>query len=256
MWVEMRREGAVAIVTMDRPERRNALSEAMAGELGDTLDAAGRMGSVRAVVIAGSRGVFSVGADLKERADLPAGRWEEHHRAFERLARTLWALPQPAIAAVDGWALGGGSEIALGCDIVVASPRALFGQPEVKRGLIPGMGGSGLLSHRLPAGMAAYLLFSGAALGAEEAWRLGLVTFLDADPRARALAIARDIAEASPVAVRAVKRVMRLTRPPLEEAYRLELRAWRDVLASGHPLEGARAFVERRRPVFPDDPET
>ena len=227
----------------------NRLSTALARDLLAGLREAAGMPQVRALVLEGGDN-FCVGADLKERAALPQERWAEHHAAFEKLALALQDVQQPTIAAVRGWALGGGCELALGCDIVVASPDARFGQPEALRGLVPGMGGPQLLVRRLPHDMAAYLLYTGAILDAASAHRLGLVTFLDADPTARALAIASEIAKASPVAVRALRRLLQQAPQAFEAAYAFELEAWREAVASGDAVEGARAFVEKRAAEF------
>lgn len=252
-FVECVQAQGVALVTFSRPKSRNALSQALVQEVDQQLQALAARRDTRVVVLTGGPDVFSVGADLKERASLAPEEWELHHAAFERLTRRLQEMPQPTIAAVQGWALGGGSEIALGCDIVVASPQARFGQPEAKRGLVPGMGGPQLLQRRVPFGMAAYLLYTGAVVDAARAERMGIVTFVDPDPLERAMAIGREIAAASPVAVRQLRGLLRGESARFEERYREELQAWRQAVASGHALEGARAFAEGRAPEFSDE---
>ncbi len=244
--------GSVALVEFSRLEQRNALSKALVEELLVTLAGLAGRSDVRAVVLTGGGENFSVGADLKERASLPASRWVEHHGPYEALTGALQAMPQPTIAAVRGFALGGGCELALGCDIVVAGEDARFGQPEAKRGLIPGMGGPQLLLRRVSYGAAAYLLFSGAILDAQQALQWGIATVLAQDPRQRALEIAGEFASASPIAVRGLRRLLRGSQEAFTARYAAELDAWREAVASGDPIEGALAFVQRRTPVFPD----
>lgn len=241
-----------AIVTMRGEEPGHRLSSAMAEEVRAAIERAGAEPHVRALILQGAGVHFSVGADLKERAALPAKRWKEHHEIFERLAATLQAIPQPTIAAVRGWALGGGAELALGCDIVVASSDARIGQPEALRGLVPGMGGPQFLQRRLPHGLAAYMLYTGAPIRAAEALALGLVTFVDEDPLARALAIAAEIAKAAPGAVRALRRLLQREPANFADAYAEELAAWRQAVESGDAAEGAQAFIGKRPAVFRD----
>ena len=249
--VEIGSHGQATLLTFHGGDAGNRLSSALACDILFALRQVTGNTSTRAVVLQGGEN-FSVGADLKERAALSQEEWFGHHAVFEDLAQALQDLPQPTIAAVRGWALGGGAEIALACDIVVASRDARFGQPEALRGLVPGMGGPQLLQRRLPAGLAAYLLYTGKPLDAAKALRHGLVTFVDDAPLERALAIADDIAQASPAAVRALRRLLRRPSAPFREAYRDELEAWRSAVASGDAVEGARAFRDKRSPVFSD----
>ena len=241
-----------AIVTMHGEEPGHRLSSAVAEDVRAAIERVGGEPHVRALILQGAGDHFSVGADLKERAKLPTEGWQEHHETFERLAATLQAVPQPTIAAVRGWALGGGAELALGCDIVVAAPDARIGQPEALRGLVPGMGGPQFLQRRLPHGLAAYMLYTGATIRGAEALALGLVTFMDEDPLARALAIAEEIAMAAPGAVRALRRLMQRQPTAFAAAYEEELAAWRQAVGSGDAAEGAQAFIEKRPAVFRD----
>jgi len=247
--VEVGRRGMAGVVTLRGEDAGNRISSAMARDILEALGQVQALPQVQAVVLQGGEN-FCVGADLKERAGLAPEEWPEHHAVFERLAEALQDVPQPTIAAVRGWALGGGAELAFGCDIVVAAPGARFGQPEALRGLVPGMGGPQFLRRRLPHGMAAYLLYTGAALDAVTAERLGLVTFIDDDPDARALAIAEEIAKASPAAVRSLRRLLQTAPAGFATSYRAELKAWRSAVASGDAVEGAKAFAEKRQAVF------
>ena len=241
-----------AIVTMHGEEAGHRLSSAMAEDVRAAIERVGGEPHVRALILQGAGENFSVGADLKERAKLPTEGWQRHHETFERLAATLQAVPQPTIAAVRGWALGGGAEMALGCDIVIAAPDACIGQPEVLRGLVPGMGGPQFLQRRLPHGLAAYMLYTGATIRGAEALALGLVTFMDEDPLARALAIAEEIAKAAPGAVRSLRRLLQRQPSTFAAAYKEELAAWRQAVGSGDAAEGAQAFIEKRPAVFRD----
>jgi len=240
-------------LTIQSDDPGNRLSASLAAELLDALRAVGGQAQVRAIVLSGGQN-FCVGADLKERAALPVERWIEHHAVYEELALALHDVPQPTIAAVRGWALGGGAELALGCDIVVASSDARFGLPEALRGLVPGMGGPQLLRARLPRGLAAYLLLSGQPLAAPRARDLGLIDFVEQDPLAGALRVADEIAQASPTAARALRRLLQRPVEGYREAYAAELAAWREALAAGDAVEGAQAFAEKRPARF-HDPE-
>ncbi len=248
--VEVRERAAIITLLGEEPSHR--LSSAMAKDIRSAIEEAQAKPGVRTLILQGGGQNFSVGADLKERAKLSAEQWQAHHTVFEQLALSLQTVPQPTIAAVRGWALGGGAELALGCDIVVAAPDAHFGQPEALRGLVPGMGGPQLLRKRLPHGMAAYLLYTGATITAADAVSLGLVTFIDDDPPQRALALAGEIAQASPGAVRALRRLLQRACEEFPTAYRQELAAWRAAVDSGDAAEGAQAFVEKRPPLFSD----
>ena len=239
--------GDAAVVRFEPPGQR--LSAEAAGELASALRGAAGGSGVRAIVLAGGQN-FCVGADLRQRAELPEGRWAAHHAPFEELTRALHEVRQPTIAAVRGWALGGGAEMALGCDIVVAAPTARFGLPEALRGVVPGMGGPHLLQRRTTHGFAAYLLYTGADVDARTALEHGLVTFLDEDPEASALGIAQAVGRAAPTAVAALRDLLRLPAGDFAAAYPAELAAWRRSVACGDALEGARAFVGRRAPVF------
>lgn len=249
----VRHEAGVVEVVLDRPEAMNAISTAMAGALTTTGAALRDDTSVRAVVVTSSHPkAFCVGADLKERNgfsddDLRA------QRPGNRLAyRALLDLPVPTIAAVDGHALGGGCEIALSCDLVVAGPRASFALPEVGVGVIPGGGGTQLLTRRIGWSRAADLIFTARRVDGHEALRLGLADRCVDDARGEALALAARIAENSPVGVRNAKAAMRggldLT---LDEGLDLEDARWHDTAFSADRAEGVRAFAEKRAPQWP-----
>jgi enoyl-CoA hydratase/carnithine racemase len=245
----------IAEVTLDRPAAMNAVSSAMAAELTGVCTELAAAPEVRVVVFsaAGER-AFSAGADLKERAGLADEDLLRQRHAIRGLFGALLALPQPAIAAVHGFALGGGCELALSCDLVVADETAVFGLPEVTVGLVPGGGGTQLALRRLGPGRAADLVLTGRKVGIDEAERLGLVD--RRVPRGQDATAARElagqIAANSPVAVRAAKRALRHGwGVSLEAGLEVEDAAWRTAAASPDRREGIAAFAEKRKPVWP-----
>ena len=245
----------IAEITLNRPEAMNSISSAMAAELTRACAELAAAPEVRVVVFgaAGER-AFCAGADLKERAGLTDADIMRQRHVIRAVFGALLALPQPAIAAVHGFALGGGCELALSCDLVVADETATFGLPEVTVGLVPGGGGTQLALRRLGPGRAADLVLTGRKVGIEEAMRLGLV-----DRRVpagqdgpAALELAGQIAANSPVAVRAAKRAIRHGwGVSLEAGLDIEDAAWRTAALSADRREGVAAFVEKRKPAWP-----
>lgn len=248
-------EGHVAELVLDRPEAMNAISTAMAQELGDATRELAADPQVRCVVVTSSHEkAFCVGADLKERngfsdADLIA------QRPIARAAYTgVLDLPMPTIAAVDGFALGGGSEIALSCDIIVAGESATLGLPEVSVGVIPGGGGTQLLQRRIGWGKAARAIFSAQKFTAARAAELGFVEELvpAGQARDRALELAEQIAKNSPIGLRNAKKAMRLgADADLHGGLEIEDACWRATAFSPDRAEGVRAFAEKRAPRWP-----
>lgn len=248
-------EGHVAELVLDRPEAMNAISTAMAQELGDATRELAADPQVRCVIVTSSHEkAFCVGADLKERngfsdADLIA------QRPIARAAYTgVLDLPMPTIAAVDGFALGGGSEIALSCDIIVAGESATLGLPEVSVGVIPGGGGTQLLQRRIGWGKAARAIFSAQKFTAARAAELGFVEELvpAGQARDRALELAEQIAKNSPIGLRNAKKAMRLgADADLHAGLEIEDACWRATAFSPDRAEGVRAFAEKRAPRWP-----
>jgi enoyl-CoA hydratase/carnithine racemase len=253
---ELRREGdGVAEVVVDRRDALNALNTELLMQLTGHFGAAGADQSISVVVVsaAGER-AFCVGADLKERAAMSDAQIMAQRPIFRAAFAALLALPQPAIAAVHGFALGGGCELALSCDVIVADETAVFGLPETTVGLVPGCGGTQLLGRRVGSGKAADLIFSGRRVGADEAMAIGLADRLVPAGSAResALELARQIAANSPVAVRAAKQALRNGAGlPLTAALDVEDAAWRTAAGSADRREGIAAFAEKRRPAWP-----
>lgn len=247
--------GHVVEIVLDRPAAHNALSTAMARELAAAAAEVAADPVVRAVVVSSSSTkAFCVGADLKERngftdADLLAQR--PHFRAA---FAGLLDLPVPSVAAVHGFALGGGLEFALSCDLIVADETAVLGLPEVTVGVIPGGGGTQLLARRIGSARAADLVFTGRRLDVEEAERLGLVDRRVAAGADRdvALGLAATIAANSPVAVRNAKRALRHgSGVDLAAGLEVEDGAWRATAFSGDRAEGVAAFNDKRTPDWP-----
>lgn len=247
--------GHVAELVLDRPEAMNAVSTAMAAAISEATSRLGADETVRAVVVSSTHErAFCVGADLKERNTLT----DEQLRAQRPLARAAYggvlALPVPVLAAVDGYALGGGLEIALSCDLIVAGEGALVGLPEVSVGVIPGGGGTQLLTRRVGWSRAASMIFTARRLTAAEAHDLGVVDELVAagSARERALEIAATIAGHSPVGVRNAKRAMRQGYDTdLASGLDIEDECWAATAFSADRAEGVAAFTEKRRPVWP-----
>jgi enoyl-CoA hydratase/carnithine racemase len=247
--------GHVAELVLDRPEAMNAVSTAMARAIGAATAELAADASVRAVVVSSTHErAFCVGADLKERNSLT----DDELRAQRPLARAAYggvlALPVPVVAAVAGFALGGGFEIALSCDLIVAGEGATVGLPEVSVGVIPGGGGTQLLTRRVGWSRAASMIFTARRLGAAQAHELGVVDEVVAagSARERALELAATIASHSPVGLRNAKRAMRLGfDTDLASGLDIEDECWAATAFSGDRAEGVAAFAEKRRPVWP-----
>jgi enoyl-CoA hydratase len=239
----------VAVVTLNRPEVLNALDTALLGE----LEAAFTSLDARAVVLTGAGRAFCAGADLKERDGMDEAAWRAHHEVLERAFAAVREQGAPTIAAVEGYALAGGLELALSCDLVIAASDAVLGLPEVTRGIIPGGGGTQLLPRLVGLSRAKELVLTGRRIDAETAERYGLVarTVEPGQAREAALALAREIALNAPLAVRAAKRAIdEGAGLPLAEGLRVELEAYWTCIDSADRREGVRAFVERREPRF------
>ncbi len=250
--------GAVAHVVLDRPEALNAISTELARRLGDVLADLAADDDLRAVVLSSSTPkAFCVGADLKERNGYSDEQLRAQRVVYRRMAAALLAVPVPVVAAVAGYALGGGLELALLSDLVVADETAVVGLPEVSVGVIPGLGGTQLLPRRIGTARAAELVYTARRLDAAEAAALGVVDRVvpAGEALAAASALAADIARNSPVGVRNAKRAIRLgTGTDLAAALEIEDGAWRATAFSADRAEGVRAFAEKRPPRWPGRP--
>jgi enoyl-CoA hydratase/carnithine racemase len=252
----LRREAqGIAEVVLDRPDAMNALSTAMLMQLTAHFTAVAADPEVRVVVLSSAADrAFCVGADLKERAAMNDAQIMAQRPVFRAAFGALLALPQPAIAAVHGYALGGGCELALSCDVIVADATAQLGLPETSVGLVPGCGGTQLLARRIGPGKAAEMIFSGRRADAGEASAIGLADRLvpAGSARTSALDLAAQIAGNSPVAVRAAKQALRNGAGlSLAAALDVEDAAWRRAAGSADRREGIAAFAEKRRPAWP-----
>ena len=256
--VIVRRHGArVAELVLDRPKAMNAVSSAMAASIAAACAALGADPTVSVTVVSSSSDrAFCVGADLKERNSLTDAELMRQ-RPVSRAAYTgVLDLPMPALAAVGGFALGGGYELALACDLIVADETAVIGLPEVSVGVIPGGGGTQLLPRRVGAARAAELVFTARRIPAAEALPLGLIDRLApaGEARAAALELADRIAANSPVGLRAAKRALRLGQGlDLRAGLDVEDAAWRTVAFSADRAEGVAAFNEKRTPDWPGE---
>jgi enoyl-CoA hydratase len=239
----------VRLVRLNRPGQRNALNNQLIHELMDALEASDRDETAGAIVLAGSDKVFAAGADIKEMAaqDSAAMRATGFIQAFGRFA----SLRKPLIAAVSGWALGGGCELALACDMIVASETARFGQPEITIGVIPGAGGTQRLVRAVGKSLAMEIILNNRILSAQEALQFGLVNRVVPADRflEEAVGLAGEIAGRAPLAVRAARQLIaEAFETPLAEGLERERRVFFDLFATDDRLEGMRAFVEKRQP--------
>jgi enoyl-CoA hydratase/carnithine racemase len=249
--VESSRDGGVALLRLNRPEARNALSPELMEELASTLEALDPDPEVRCVVIAGSEKVFAAGADIKAMSERSFAEALRHPAAS--FWRRLAAIKTPMIAAVSGYALGGGCELALACDMIVASEGATFGQPEINLGIIPGGGGTQRLARVLGKQRAMELVLTGERFDAAAALELGLVNrvvegdgWLD-----EAMALAATVAERPPIAARLAKQaVIAAEETALTAGLEVERRLYELAMATEDRVEGMTAFLEKREPKF------
>ncbi len=252
-----RHDGFVAEIVLDRPAAMNALSTAMAESIAAACAGLGTDRDVRAVVLsaAGTK-AFCAGADLKERNDMTDAQLLRQREIFRKAFGGVLGLPQPTVAAVHGYALGGGCEFAMSCDIIVADETAVFGLPEVTVGLVPGGGGTQLALRRLGAGVAADIILTGRRIPVDEAERIRLISrrVPAGQAEAEARKVAAAIAANSPVAAKAAKRALRNGwGVALESALDIEDAAWRTAALSADRREGIAAFAEKRAPHWPGE---
>jgi enoyl-CoA hydratase len=246
----------IALITLNRPHADNAITTEMGARLTQILETIAVRPAVRVVVLTGAgERAFSVGSDLRQRRDMTKEDWLRQRQDFDRTLYTVRQLRKPILAAVNGVAYGGGSELAQSTDFIIASENATFGQPEAMIGLAAGGGSPALLPRLLPPGKALEMLMTGDPISAQEAYRLGMVNeiYAQAELVEAAKRIAEKIASNSPTAVQAVKRAVHLGEgQPIEQAIAIMMEAhWRSAV---HPdrVEGIGAFNENREPTFQD----
>jgi len=246
-----RPEDGVALVRINRPEARNALNVATRKALAAVFGGLHDDPSVRAIVLTGNEQAFAAGADLKEFID--AGPVDMLRRRAERYWNTVARTPQPVIAAINGYALGGGLELAMCCDVIIAGASAQLGQPEVRVGIMPGAGGTQRLTRAIGKFHAMRLCLTGRPIVAAEAHQIGLVSQVvpDAEVVDAALEMARDLARLPPLAVMQIKEaILAAQDASLEAGLTLERKAFQLLFASADKREGMQAFLEKRRPDF------
>lgn len=254
MSIDVTRTAGIATVIVNVPERLNTLTSELLSELDAALVSVGADDAVRAVILTGAGDrAFIAGANIKEMAGKSRDEALEFARMGHAVASRIEQLPQPVIAAVNGFALGGGCELALACDIRHCSENAIFAQPEVQLGIPPGWGGSQRLVRAVGPGYAAEMIYSGRRIDAQEALRIGLVNAVHASDAlvGEVRKLAESIAECSPSAVRASKRLLALTRGAnAAGALAEEARTFADQFNDDEQKEGMMAFLEKRTPAF------
>lgn len=243
------RVGRVGLVRLNRPEAMNALNSTLLAELMDALLDLDHQAEIGAMVISGNERVFAAGADIKEMAEASAVEmWlRDAVSQFDRIRQ----VKKPVIAAVSGWALGGGCELALSCDMIVASESARFGQPEINLGVIPGAGGTQRLARALGKALTMEMVLNNRTLTAEEALRFGLVNRVVPVERylEEAITLAQEIAERAPLAVRLAKEAVNLAfETSLSEGLAAERRAFYFLFSTQDQKEGMAAFIAKRKP--------
>ena len=241
----------VGLIRINRPDVRNALNLEVRKLIARHLTEFGEDAATRCIVLTGNDKAFAAGADIKEMAG--AGPIDMIQRGVHTLWRVIAACPKPVIAAVNGFALGGGCELAMTCDIIIAGETARFGQPEVKIGIIPGGGGTQRLTRAVGKYKAMKICLTGDMFNAREAFEMGLVSEVvaDAEVEKRALEMAQQIAGLAPLAVQQIKEVVLAGQDAsLDAALRLETKAIQLLFASQDQKEGMAAFIEKRKPKF------
>lgn len=243
--------GRVGLITLNRPEAMNALNNQLMRELMDALEAFDKNDAIGAMVITGNEKAFAAGADIKEMADKSIEQMmdRDHVAIFGRI-RTI---RKPVIGAVSGWALGAGCEVALSCDLIIASESAKFGQPEINIGVIPGAGGTQRLTRALGKVIAMEMILNDRRLTAQEAYQFGLVNRVVPVERylEEALKLAQEIAGRAPVAVRAAKKMINQAfERTLADGLTEEKQEFYNLFATEDQKEGMQAFIEKRKPEW------
>jgi enoyl-CoA hydratase len=241
----------VGLITLDRPKAMNALNNQLMREVMDALESFDRQEDIGAMVITGNEKAFAAGADIKEMADKSASEIKD--RDYTAVFDQIRSIQKPVIAAVSGWALGAGCEVAMSCDMIVASESAKFGQPEITIGVIPGAGGTQRLTRAVGKAIAMEIILNNRTLHAQEAHQFGLVNrvvpveaYLE-----EALKLAEEIASRAPLAVRAAKRMInQVYEESLSAGLAEEKQEFYMLFSSQDQKEGMQAFIEKRKPEW------
>lgn len=244
-------DAGIALLCINRPEVRNALNQSVRRQLADRFTELGLDPDVRCIILTGGEKVFAAGADLKDIAE--CSPIDMHLRNVQRLWQAIAGCPKPVIAAVNGYAWGGGCELAMHADIIVAGESASFAQPEIKVGIMPGAGGTQRLTRAIGKFQAMKMLLTGLPISGQEAFASGLVSEVVEDDKVqeRALELARMIAAMPPLAVTQIKEVLLAGQDAsLDAALMLERKAFHLLFSSQDQKEGMRAFFEKRKPTY------
>lgn len=244
----------IAVITLFRPEVANAINAKLAEELTATMQSFSENSEIRCIIITGEGPkVFCSGADLKERKGMNKQQWQAQHHAFELMLQSVTSCPIPVIAAVNGAAYGGGLELAMACDFIIAANNARFALTEASLGIMPGLGGTLRLPRAIGSRMALQMLCTAKPLTAQQAMFYGLANDITepADLMSLCLSIANELASNAPLAVRAIKKVvhqgLELT---IEQATKLEMAEYNQLIETADRQEGINAFNEKRAPQF------
>ncbi len=251
--VRSERRGELILLTLNRPDSLNALDRAMLETLQARVGEVAEDAEARALVLTGEGRAFAAGADIEQMSGLTPTEAEAFSRLGHRACAALEALPIPTLAAVNGFALGGGCELACACDWIYASEKARFGQPEVNLGIIPGFGGTSRLARRVGLAWAKELVLTGEPIRAQEALRIGLANrvFAPEELLPETLRIGEAISRRGPVAVAQAKRIMQQGQDAdARVAHVLEQNAFGVVFSTDDRVEGMEAFLEKRDPEF------
>lgn len=248
--IQIEKKKEIGIITLNRPEVRNALNRKMLHELEDNLTELENDSQIRTIIITGNKD-FSAGADIKEMNAIKPEEIESFCRWGHKVINHLENIGKPVIAAITGFALGGGCELALACDIRIAGEGTKFGQPEVNLGLIPGFGGTQRLSRLVGIGKAKEMIFTGEILSAKEAESIGLVNKMvkDEELMTKAEEMALVIAQKGPIAVKKAKKLINENQG-IERGLEKEIAFFARCFATRDRLEGINAFLEKRKPNF------
>jgi enoyl-CoA hydratase len=248
------REGAIVVLTLNRPDKLNALNAELLGELDVSLAALSADASIACAIVTGAgEKAFAAGADIAAMLEMTTEEARHFSELGQRICSRVERAPFPVIGAVNGFALGGGCEIALACDFLYASDKAKLGQPEVNLGITPGFGGTQRLARRVGVARARELCYTGDTIGAEDALRLGLVNAVvpHAELMTRVKEVAAKIASKGPIAVAQCKRaIFSGEGVPLDTANALEQQAFAMLFGTKDRREGMAAFVEKRKATF------
>lgn len=244
-------EEHIAVLQFNRPKRLNALNRQTMGEIGAALRSFVDDEDVRVVVLTGNERAFAAGADVTEMLGKTSVDMLQSYRFKQWEA--VWTFPKPLIAAVSGWCLGGGNELAMSCDMIVASETARFGQPEINLAIMPGAGGTQRLTRAVGKAVAMEMVLAGRFLEAKEARRLGLVNYVVPTELylEKALDVAREVASKSPIALQLAKEaVLKAFELPLTEGLEFERKNFYHLFATEDKEEGISAFLDKREPEW------